>query len=92
MHGKCMKRLETNLLPMQEACILLLSVRGACAPKLVHAFNICMMQMVACIWYMDTMQSAADSIRHCFLATTGYDNNKGQVLASVYYHYNLSCS
>ena len=23
--------------------------------------------------------------RHCFLATTGYDNNKGQVLASVYY-------
>ena len=25
----------------------------ACAPKLVHAFNICMMQMVACIWYMD---------------------------------------
>ena len=30
--------------------------------------------------------------RHCFLATTGYDNNKGQVLASVYYHYNLSCS
>ena len=37
----------------------------------------------ACIWCMNTMQSAADS---CFLA---YDN---QVLAFVYYHYNLSCS
>ena len=34
----------------------------ACAPKLVHG----MMQMVACTWYMDTMQSAADSVQALF--------------------------
>ena len=59
------EEIRTNLLPMQEASILLLSVR-ACAPKLVHAFNICMMQMVACIWYMVTMQRAADSMQALF--------------------------
>ena len=55
------EEIRTNLLPMQEACILLLSM-----PKLVHAFNICMMQMVACIGYMVTMQSAADSMQALF--------------------------
>ena len=48
----------------------------------VHAFR---------AWYMDTMQSAADSMKALFPCNhTGYDNNKGQVLASVYYHYILS--
>ena len=55
------EEIRTNLLPMQEACTIC-----ACAPKLVHTFNICMMQMVACIWYMDTMQSAADSMQALF--------------------------
>ena len=42
-------------------------------------------------WYMDTMQSAADSMQALFPCNhTDYDNNKGQVLASVYYHYILS--
>ena len=42
---------------------------------------------------MATMQPAADSMQALFPCNyTGYDNNKGQVLASVYYHYNLSCS
>ena len=41
--------------------------------------------------YMDTMQSAADSMQALFPCNyTGYDSNKGQVLASVYYHYILS--
>ena len=63
---------------MQEACILLLSVRvhlnwcthsiyARC--KWLHAYGIwlqCSVQQIVC--------------RHCFLATTGHDNYKGQVL------------
>ena len=43
---------------------------------------------IPCMVYMDAMQSAADSMQALFPCNhTGYDNNKGQVLASVYYHY-----
>ena len=77
---------RTNLLPMQEACILLLSVRvhlNWCT-HLIYA-NGCMHMLYA--WIQCRVQQIV--CRHCFLTTTGYDNNKGQVLASVY---NLSCS
>ena len=64
MHGKCMmKRLE---LTAAHAGGLHTFTICACAPKLVHVFNICMMQMVACIWYMVTMQRAADSMQALF--------------------------
>ena len=44
-------------------------------------------QCMAGIWIQCRVQQIV--CRHCFLATiyTGYDSNKGQVLASVYYHY-----
>ena len=50
------------------------------APKLVHVFNICMMHAYG-IWIQCRVQQIV--CRHCFLTTTGYDNNKGHLLTTT---------
>ena len=98
MHGKCMICCPCRTTNCTDAWMYVHSLLHIISrpAKFVHVhllIYICIIIKVHAfrgMVYMDTMQSAADSKQALFPCNyTGYYSNKGQVLASVYYHYIL---